>query len=233
MQYARAWSDLSLPQTTHSGRPRSLHAPRVSIMVARTVTADSSLPTLALSDEKLKLLQPELYSARGWKKFLRENGYRLGSQNETTEHWKDYIAEYLRCGDARAAVVLSASPLLIAAYASELDCVALLRFDKKIAQKYALNSGAQLLAIDAYLEWNFWLPEDLKPGPRASGKYRNFAPFIAEFLSSDDELIARKKSQISAEEWKRTEALGREHLNEFGEKARDGRPLLCHLPAKK
>lgn len=198
-----------------------------------SVTADATLPTLALSDEKLKLLQPELYAARSWNKFLRENGYRLGSRNESTEYWKAYIAEYLRCGDARAAVVLSTTPLLVAAYAGELDGVALLRFDKKIAQRYELTGGAQLLAIDTYLEWNFWLPEDLKLGPKDSGKYRNFAPLIAEFLSADAAAIQERKAPIGAFEWARAEILGREYLNQFGEKARDGRPLLCHLPAKK
>ncbi len=202
-------------------------------MASRTVKAASTSALLTLSDEKLKAVEPELFSARSWNKFLRENGYRLGEPNETTEYWKDYIAEYLRCGDARAAVVVSAAPLLVAAYAGELDCVAMLRFDKKIARIHGLGAGSRLLAINTYLEWNFWLPEDLKLGPRDSGKYRNFAPLIAEFLSSDDAAIQQQKAAIDADEWNRAQDLGREYLDQFGEKARDGRPLLCHLPAKK
>src|SRR5262245_61598337 len=117
-----------------------------STMADRTVKVDSPTATLSLSDEKLKAIEPELYSARSWNKFLRENGYRLGSQNESTEYWKNHIAQYLRCGDARAAVVVSVSPLLIAPFAIELDCVALLRFDRKVARAYDLNAGKQLLA---------------------------------------------------------------------------------------
>jgi hypothetical protein len=202
-------------------------------MLASRANADPLPVTLALSHEKLKALHPELYSVRSWKKFLRENGYRLGSQNEDPEYWKSYIAEYLRCGDARAAVVITTSPLLIAAYASELDCIAMLQFDKKIARAYALGSGKRLLAINTYLEWNFWLPQDLSPGPRASGKYRNFAPFIADFLSDDEALIEQLKAGLSDSEWKQAEESGRDYLNKFGARARDGRPLLCHLPAKK
>ncbi|MGH9837505.1 MAG: hypothetical protein ACREEM_01835 [Blastocatellia bacterium] len=202
-------------------------------MASRTVKAATTSALLALSDEKLKAVAPELYSARSWNKFLRENGYRLGAPNETIEYWKNYIAEYLRCGDPRAAIVVSAAPLLVAAYAGELDCVAMLRFDKKLARLYGLGAGSRLLTINTYLEWNFWLPEDLKLGPRDSGKYRNFAPLVAEFLSGDEAAIQQLKAAIDADEWNLAESLGREYLNQFGEKARDGRPLLCHLPAKK
>jgi hypothetical protein len=45
-------------------------------------------------------------------------------------------------------------------------------------------------------------------------------------------LIEEKKAEIAKAEWRRAEALGREYLKRHGEKARDGRPLLCHLPAK-
>jgi hypothetical protein len=201
-------------------------------MAAKPVQSAFTPAALALSDEKLKLVAPELFSARSWAKFLRENGYRLGAPDETAAYWKHYIAEYLRAGDPRAAIVISAAPLLVAAYAGELDCIALLRFDKKIARAYNLDAGNRLLAVNTYLEWNFWLPEDLQPGPRASGQYRNFAPLIAEFLSGDETAIRKRKSAIPAEEWTRAESLGRAYLNQFGEKARDGRPLLCHLPAK-
>lgn len=188
--------------------------------------------TLTLSDAKLKALSPELFLARSWTKFLRENGYRLGSQNDDPSYWKGYIADYLRSGDPRAAVVVSAAPLLVAAYAAELDCVALLRFDKKIAKLYHLADGDHLLAVNTYLEWNFWLPEDLTPGSRASGKYRNVAPLIADFLAEDDERIAQLKAGVGPAEWSQAETLGKQYLSQYGEKARDGRPLLCHLPAK-
>lgn len=202
-------------------------------MAARTVNdtpgAQSQTP---LSHQKLKALQPELYSSRSWRKFLRENGYRLSSPDEDADHWKDYVAENLQRGDCEAAVVVSDSPLLIAAYAGEIDCVALLRFPGQFTAKYDLKIGSRLLAINIYLEWNFFLPEDLNPGPRQTGKYRNFAPLIAEFLTDDAEIIKDRKAEITQAEWQRAEAFGKEYLKQNGEKARDGRPLLCHLPAK-
>jgi hypothetical protein len=198
-------------------------------MAARTV---NDTLTLTLSSQKLKALQPELYSSRSWQKFLRENGYRLSSPNEDSDHWKSYVEENLRRGDCRAAVVVSASPLLIAAYAAELDCVALLSFPPQFAAKYDLKAGARMLAVNIYLEWNFFRPEDLNPGPGQTGKYRNFAPLIAEFLTDDAEVIKDKKAGITKAEWERADALGKEYLKRNGEKARDGRPLLCHLPAK-
>jgi hypothetical protein len=203
-------------------------------MAARTVndTPDAQSQTLALSHQKLKALEPELYSARSWQRFLRENGYRLASPNENADYWKNYIEENLRRGDCRAAVVVSVSPLLVAAYAGELDCIAMLRFADHLAQKYTLKAGAQLLAVNIYLEWNFFLPEDLSPGPRSVGKYRNFAPLIADFLTDDAALVEQKKAEITKAEWQRAAIAGKDYLRRNGEKARDGRPLLCHLPAK-
>lgn len=203
-------------------------------MAAKTANdiSTSKSPTFTLSHRKLKALEPELYSSRSWQKFLRENGYRLASPNEDADHWKSYVEENLLRGDFRAAAVVSTAPLLIAAYASELDCIAMLRFTDQLVPKHDLSVGTQLLAVNLYLEWNFFLPEDLNPGPRQTGKYRNFAPMIADFLSDDVNLIEQKKAEIAKAEWRRAEALGREYLKRHGEKARDGRPLLCHLPAK-
>ncbi|MCI0524693.1 MAG: hypothetical protein L0Y75_05460 [Acidobacteria bacterium] len=203
-------------------------------MAAQTANdiSTSKSPTLMLSHRKLKALEPELYSSRSWQKFLRENGYRLAAPNEDADHWKSYVEENLRRGDFRAAVVVSTSPLLIAAYAGELDCIAMLRFTDQLVPKYDLSVGTQLLAVNLYLEWNFFLPEDLNPGPRQTGKYGNFAPLIADFLTDDVSLVEEKKAGIAKAEWRRAEALGREYLKRHGEKARDGRPLLCHLPAK-
>lgn len=203
-------------------------------MAAKTANdiSTSKSPTLTLSHRKLKALEPELYSSRSWQKFLRENGYRLAAPNEDADHWKSYVEENLRRSDCRAAVVISTSPLLIAAYASELDCIAMLRFTDQLVPKYDLSAGTQLLAVNLYLEWNFFLPEDLNPGPRQTGKYRNFAPMIADFLTDDVNLVEEKKAEIAKAEWRRAEVLGREYLKQRGEKARDGRPLLCHLPAK-
>jgi len=194
-------------------------------------TPDDQSQPQTLSHQKLKALQPELYSSSSWRKFLRENGYRLSSPDEDADHWKEYVAENLSRGYCEAAIVVSDSPLLIAAYARELDCVAMLRFPVQLGMKYDLKIGSRLLAVNIYLEWNFFLPEDLNPGPRQTGKYRNFAPLIAEFLT-DAETIKNKKTEITDAEWRRAEALGKEYLKQNGEKARDGRPLLCHLPAK-
>ncbi len=203
-------------------------------MAAKTANdiSTSKSPTLTLSHRKLKAIEPELYSSRSWQKFLRENGYRLAAPNEDADHWKSYVEENLRRGDGRAAVVVSTSPLLITAYAGELDCIAMLRFADQLVPKYDLSVGTQLLAVNVYLEWNFFLPEDLNPGPRETGKYRNFAPMIADFLTDDVNLVEEKKAEIAKAEWRRAEALGQEYLKRHGEKARDGRPLLCHLPAK-
>src|SRR5262249_18012682 len=124
-------------------------------MAANTVNDTPDARSL-LSHQKLKAVQPELYSSRSWQKFLRENGYRLSSPDEDADHWKNYVAENLQRGVCEAAVVVSQSPLLIAAYAGELDCVALLSFSSQFATRYDLKIGSLLLAVDIFLEINFF-----------------------------------------------------------------------------
>jgi hypothetical protein len=203
-------------------------------MAAKTVDdkPDARTAPLKLSHQKLKALQPELYSSRSWQKFLNENGYRLSAPDNRSAFWKEYIESNLQRGECGAAVVVSESPLLVAAYAGEIDCVAMLRFADRLAAEYGLRSGSRLLAVNIYLEWNFFPPEDLKPGPRSTGKFRNFAPMIADFLIEDPSLAEEKKAVVSKAEWDRAESMAREYMELFPGRARDGRPLLCHLPAK-
>src|SRR5581483_10306990 len=79
---------------------------------------------LSLSDAKLRRLRPELY---GWRRWVREKTGWAFPQ-------RDYLAGHLLRGDARAAVVVSSEPLLVAAYSDELDAVAVLRFPAGLAE---------------------------------------------------------------------------------------------------
>lgn len=73
--------------------------------------------------------------------------------------------------------------------------------------------------------------EDLDPGPNATGRYGNFAPYIAEFLTDDIDRVERRKAEIDEGGWQMAERLGRGYVTKHGTKARDGRPMLFLLPA--
>lgn len=180
-----------------------------------------------LSHAKLKILQPELYGRFAW------FGWYLveGKIKSRTSYWLTRIEEHLIYGDTRAAVVISTSPLLIAAYTDEIDCVALLRFHDSFVSEHNLERGSRLITVNIYDYGDGSSYEaDLKPGPEARDYYQNFTPLIADFFTDDLDRLNERKVQISEEEWQRTEEMGQSYLSENYARPRDGRPFWSALP---
>ncbi len=183
-----------------------------------------------LSHTKLKRLQPELYSLTKWLGFLARNPLAMLGVIDRG-FWKTHIEEHLMYGDSRAALVISVSPLLISAYSDEIDCIALLRFDDSFAEDYDLKIGSRLITVNTYSDLQDTYEEDLFAGSKAYGRYGNFSPFIAKFLTDDNIEIENRKTQIKEDEWLRVKVFSDEYLSKPNAKARDGRPLFCALPA--
>jgi hypothetical protein len=187
-------------------------------------TCASNSITVSLSASKLKILQPELYNATS-----QPANFRWGARILGPPQIIQLIAEHLSFGDSRAAVVVQESPLVVAAYTDELDCVALLSFPDWLRQDYQLRSVSRLLTINTYGRGKGVSP-DLVPGPASLGRWTAFYPIIAEFVSDDLGLIDRRKQSIGSEEWERTWTLGQAKLSEPTPKIRDGRPLWSRNP---
>ncbi len=188
---------------------------------------DSTLATapgqIRLSHDKLRVLRPELYGIRGiWNTALAF--FRLGWPQRT------YIEEQLECGDSRAAVVISTSPLLIAAYTDELDCIAMLRFPDKFVSQYHLSKGSRLLTVNCYGNLPDYDP-DLVLGPKLIQRWTGFHPVIADFLTDDGDRVDALKNQITEGEWERALAMGTEYARRYPNVARDGRPVYSATPA--
>lgn len=184
-----------------------------------------------LSDEKLRRIQPEFISLVKWLGFLAKNPTAMFVSLDRAS-WKIPIAEHLMYGDSRAAVVISVSPLLIAAYTDELDCIALLKFEAGFGKDYDLSVGSRLITINTYLDLTDDYEEDLIVGKDNYGRYGNFSPFIAEFLTEDIDVLENRKRNIDESEWLRTKNLGEEYAAKQNARARDGRPLYSIFPAK-
>ena len=167
-----------------------------------------------LSHAKLKKLLPELYSLASKWIWRRRRSY-----------WLTYFEGHLFYGDSRAAVVVSTSPLLVAAYTDEIDCIALLRFDDSLVSEYELRIGSRLITVNRYYDIeDSGYESDLVPGAATTGRYGNFMPLIADFLTHDVERLAERKAEINEGEWVRTETLGQSYLAENFAHPRDGRP---------
>ena len=182
---------------------------------------------LRLSRAKLKALQPELFALFSWDQWDWTDG-RVRNRRSL---WLTRFEEHLWYGDTRAAVVLKTSPLLVAAYTDELDCVAVLHFNERLVSQYHLEIGSRLLSVNLYDYMEDGSYEtDLVPGPRTSGYFRNFTPLIADFLTDDTMRVAQRKTQINESEWRRTETLGQSYLSENYARPRDGRPFWSSMP---
>jgi hypothetical protein len=180
---------------------------------------------LTLSDDKLRRLCPELYPKPGQWFALWDSKYGGRAAD------RFLIADQLKHGDTRAALVVSVAPLLIAAYSDDLDAVTLLRFPDEFATDYALQIGQRLVVVN-----RFWrggkLAPDLVRGERAMEPYANVQPYLAHFLSDDTEQLQFLVEEIEPEEWERVRVLADDYLARNGQKARDGRPTRSHRPAK-
>jgi hypothetical protein len=186
-------------------------------------TSASDPGQIRLSHTKLRVLRPDLYGIGGiWKSILAF--IRIGWPQRI------YIEEQLQCGDSRAAVVVSTTPLLIAAYTDELDCVAVLRFPGEFVDQYRLSIGTRLLTVNCYGRSPDYDP-DLILGPKLIQRWTGFHPVIAEFLTDDFDRVQARKNEITEDEWRRTETMGTEYVKSRPGIARDGRPVYSSIPA--
>jgi len=185
--------------------------------------ASDALP-IALSDPKLRRLQPELYETGA-----QAAGFQWGKRRLTASEMREVIAEHMRMGDSRAAVVVSEKPLIVAAYTDEQDAVLLLKFPQYLVTDHQLRVGSKLLTVNTYGAGSRVL-EDIVEGPNSTGQYANYFPIIAEFVSDSEALIHRRKQAISAGEWKRAAQFGMEAMARPDRRVRDGRPLMSSHP---
>ncbi len=181
-----------------------------------TTTASNPV-AVEVSDARLRAPCPHLHGA-----------FRLHVDNRKV---RAVNIEHMQFGDRRAAVVVSVEPLIVAAYTDELDCVALLRFDREFPHE-PLEVGSRLLTVNTYGEGDLHQP-DLFPGQRASGRWASFHPIIADFVCSDPAPVERRKAAIDDDEWERTLRFGNWQLGLDPAVARDGAPDRSMVPARK
>jgi hypothetical protein len=154
----------------------------------------------------------------------------LASRYASREEFEEMLAEHLAGGDSRAACVVTLRSFLVAAYTDELDCIVLLRFPRLLATEHGLQAGDRLLTVNTYARGTRFA-SDLVPGTRQLGRWVNFYPVIAEFLSEDKQRIERRKAEIAESEWRRCAAMGVRYLREFPGRWRNGSPFWSVRPA--
>jgi hypothetical protein len=152
-----------------------------------------------------------------------------------------YFRDHVALGAANPAVVVQIEPkLLIAAYSSDHDAVAMLAFSPSVLRRHKLAVGDRLLSVNTYTqqfdsrgEPSRTVAPDLAPGPYGSGNnWFNFWPVIAEFVARDISAADRTKDTLPMQEWDRALRLGPEYHARYGNFWRDGNPYLSEIPAR-
>ncbi len=171
-----------------------------------------------LSRERLRVLQPDFF---GWRGCLWKSFYKLLWRNSPQVQ----LEEHLIYGDCRAAAVVEISPLLVAAYSGELDCVVLLRFPDHFVGDYQLAVGKKLLTSNCYHD-AVDFSGDWTQGPKKKpNRWTLFHPVIVDFLTDDKERLAYCKSLVEKDEWKRAFKMGLEYKSKHPGVARHGYPF--------
>ena len=141
----------------------------------------------------------------------------------------------LSYGDARAALVLSETPLRIAAYSDVFDAVVLQDFPPSCAARYDLRKGKRLIAVNAYTDVG---PqgEGLTKGPKAirdaTGRWTDVVPLIGDLFSDDVRRLDHLRAGLSEQEWQRCQTLAAAHPDRDAPSVREGipNPVFDPLP---
>jgi hypothetical protein len=186
---------------------------------------------VALSTERLRRLQPELFGTHyEWDIFVRR--YWGNYQGIADINWKTRIQDHLLDGDSTAALVIDAQKAVVAVYSVDMDCVVLLQFAPAVAAEHGWQVGTRLLSVNMYSHSRFGVAKDLIPGPAWSRVWGNFHPLIANILSDDQTRIQQRTNELSERVWARTQECVEKALKARIQ-PRDGRPLLAFLPNSK
>jgi hypothetical protein len=151
-------------------------------------------------------------------------GWLLGLMGAGTELSR--LQEHARNGDCQPAVVIALNPVVVAAYADELDDVALLRFNEPFIAKLGLTVGTCLISANAYFDQTGRThANDIMKGERSHGRYVNFHPVILNFITRNGNLLEQLRAQIPQEAWERAYELGAKKLAAHPHLLRYGSPF--------
>lgn len=129
------------------------------------------------------------------------------------------IQECISFGDTNPALVVSLEPLIISAYAYDLDAVVMLRFPQEFVEKYNLNLYDRLISVNTY--YRARMHYDIFYGKNYSG-WADVAPIIVNFLSDEIDKIEIHKNNIPNATWEYIKKLSNDYIINHKELYRNG-----------
>ncbi len=133
----------------------------------------------------------------------------------------DFVSRALCYGDTQPAVVVSVTPLLIAAYSDEMDAVVMLRFPDEFVTEYHLYPGIRLTTSNVYFTGN-QCARDIFIGEHYCRRYTDFMPIVQLFLGKKDEKIQAKTELFGEDVWNMVQEKANEYVSLHPDLCRDG-----------
>ena len=133
------------------------------------------------------------------------------------EYYEDFFPVFQKMfldGATEPARVVSLNPFVVSCYSGDLDCVRLLRFPIKIAEKYNLQVGDKLITVNHYRAGIYDYPEDLIIGENATKNWIDFVPKVALFFAKNENFCKFKVKLISPNKWERLDKLTQEYIEQ-------------------
>lgn len=133
------------------------------------------------------------------------------------------IADFVQYGDTQPALVMSVSPLIIAAYSDEMDAVMMLRFPEVLAKQYRLRKGKKLVTVNTY-RWleGHDIASDLFVGENYLRRYSDCQPVVPLFLSNDVGLLKKKVRLFDRATWRMVAQKAQQYADEHPGLSRNG-----------
>ncbi len=133
----------------------------------------------------------------------------------------DFVTRALFYGDTQPALVVSAAPLLIAAYSDEMDGVIMLDFPAEFVEKYNLSAGMRLTTSNVYFTGDR-VAKDIFPGEHYCNQYVDFVPVVQLFLGKKDDQILAKTALFNEDTWNRVAEKAAEYRSFHPDLVRNG-----------
>lgn len=133
----------------------------------------------------------------------------------------EFVTRALFYGDTQPALVVSTSPLLIAAYSDEMDAVVMLQFPEDFAEQYHLTVGTRLTTSNVYFD-GASIAKDIHVGEKYSRQYADFVPIVQLFLGKKDDKIMQKVYLFSADVWQTVSEKANEYARRYPDCYRNG-----------
>ncbi len=163
-----------------------------------------------------------MLSKKLWKK-NQELSHMTSKEQKISNKYLKRASEYLYLGDIQPGMVVCLDPVLVAVYSDEMDAVVVLKFPQEFKTNYELAMYQKLISVNMYFPYHVTgMSKDIFPGEKYLGRWSDFYPIIADFITEDYTLLNEHRMHINDSIWNKVQTLGLDYIEKHSDLVRDG-----------